>query len=176
MSRSMKEVSPSIPGFAATVLLAVVAHPGFAAEVTHVPATALAAANADLIARADRALRDYIGACSTGDKAALARIITSDAAVEYELEDPGTFFKVEAAALIPNLSANTKPSGIGTHISDLWIFPTPDPNVVFVSYTIGSDAQSPAQGQDFGQLAIIEMRGDRIFKMRNFRKRNAAQR
>ena len=49
----------SILGFAATALLTMTAYTGVAAEVTHVPATALAAANADLIARANRALRDY---------------------------------------------------------------------------------------------------------------------
>ena len=123
----------------------------------------------------DRALRDYVGACSTGDKKALERVVTRDAVVEYELEEPGTFHEVEAAALTACLSVNTKVTGTGAHISKLWIFPTPESSVVFVRYTIGSDVRSP-QVQDSGQLAIIEMRGDRIFKMRNFRKHDTAQR
>ena len=161
----------SILGFAVTVLLTVGAHAGFAAEATHVPATALAVANADLIARADRALRDYVAACSTGGEEAVARVVTSDAVVEYELEERGTYLKVEAADLIANRSANAEPAGTGAHISTLWIFPTPDSNAVFVQYTIASDVRSAAQVTDSEHLAIIEMRGDRIFKMRTFRNR-----
>ena len=57
----------------------------------------------------------------------------------------------------------------------LWIFPTPDSNVVFVQYTIGSDVQPPTEVPDSEHLAIIEMRGERIFKMRNFRNLHGAQ-
>ena len=162
----------SILRVAVAVLLTVVARAGFAAEVTHFPATALAAANADLIARVDRALRDYVEACGTGDEEALARIVTDDASVEYQLEELGTYLKVETVALIANCSVDIKPIGTGAHISELWIFPTPDSNVVFVRYTIGSDVRAPGPGKDAGNLAIVEMRGERIFKMRNFRKRN----
>ena len=85
----------SILGFAVAALLTATVHAGFAAEATHVPATDLAAANADLIARADRALRDYVAACSIGDDEAMARIVTSDAVVEYALEEPGTYLRVK---------------------------------------------------------------------------------
>ena len=159
-------------GFAVTAFLTVIAHSGFAGEPTHVPATALAEANAELIARADRALRDFVGACSSRDKEALARVVTNDAVIEYELEERGSFFKVDPATRIACLSVNSKPTGTRAGISELWIFPTPEANVVFVRYTIGSDVRSAARLQDTGQLAIIEMRGDRIFKIRNFRKRN----
>ena len=159
----------SILGFAVTALLTVTTHTGFAADATHVPATALAAANADLIARADRALRGYVTACSTGDEEAMARIVTSDAVLEYGLKEPGTYLRVEAAALIAKRSVNAQPTETGAHVSTLWIFPTPDSNVVFVKYTIASDGRSPAQVSDFEHLALLEMRGDRIFKMRNFR-------
>ena len=162
-------MNKSILGFAVAVLLTVIAPAGFAAEATHVPSTALAAANADLIARADRALRDYVDACATGDEEALARTVTSDAAVEYQLEELGTYLKVETVALIANCSVDAKPIGTGAHISELWIFPTPDSNVVFVRYTVGSDVRAPAQGKGAGNLATIEMRGERIFKMRHFR-------
>ena len=163
-------MNKSILSFAVIPLLSFIAQAGFAAEATHVPSTALAAANADLIARADRALRNYVHACSIGDSDALARILTSDAEVEYQLEEWGTYLKIEADALIANCSNYTKSSGTGAHISRLWIFPTPDSNVVFVRYTVGSDIRSPVQVLDSGQLAIIEMRGDRIFKIRNSRK------
>ena len=71
----------SILGLAVTALLTTTAPTGFAAEATHVPATALAEANANLIARADRALRGYVTALSRGDDEAIARILTTDAVV-----------------------------------------------------------------------------------------------
>lgn len=166
----------SILGFAATVLLTATAHTGFAAEATHVPATALAAANADLIARADRALRDYVAACSIGDEEAMARIVTSDAVVEYALKEPGTYLAVDAAALIAERSVSSEPTGPGAQVSTLWIFPTPNSNVVFVHYTTVSEGGSAAQISDAEHLALLEMRGDRIFRMRNFRNHESAQR
>jgi len=168
-------MNKSILSLAVTVLLTVTAHTGFATEATHVPATPLAAANADLIARADRALRDYVAACSTGDEDAMARIVTSDAGVEYAREEPGTYRKVEAAALIAKRLVNAQPTGTGAHVSKLWIFPMPDSNVVFAQYPIGSDVRSPTQVPDSEHLAIIEMHGERIFKMRNFRNLHDAQ-
>src|SRR6267142_5346728 len=73
----------SILGLAASVLLTLTVQTGFAAGLVHVPATPPAAASANLIARADRALRDYVAACSTGNEEAVARIVTSDALLEY---------------------------------------------------------------------------------------------
>ena len=156
----------SILGLAATLLLTMTAQTGFAAEPAHVPATPHAAANASLIARADRALRDYIAAYSTADDEAIARILTSDAVVEYVLEEPGTYLEVEAAALSANRSGNCTQSG--AHISSLWIFPTNDSNAVFVHYTTSSEVRSPAELPDSEHLALLEMRGDRIVKIRNF--------
>jgi hypothetical protein len=70
---------------------------------------------------------------------------------------------------------NAQPTGTSAHVSKPWTFPTPDSNVVFVQYTIGSDVRSPTQVPDSEHLAIIEMRGERIFKMRNFRNLHDAQ-
>jgi len=159
-------MNSSISSLAAAVLLTMTVHTGFAAEPVRVPATPEAAASADLIARADRALRDYVAASSTGDQEAIARIVTSNAMVEYALEEPGTYLAVEAAAVNANRSGNAKAARPGAHISNLWIFPTPDSNTVFVHYTIGSDVRSPAE-PDSEHLALIEMRGDRIVKIRN---------
>jgi len=159
-------MNKSILGLAVTVLLTMTVHTAFAAEPIHVPATSHAAASANLIARADRALRDYVAARSTGDDDAIARILTSDAVVEYALEEPGTYLAVEPPALTANRSANAKPAGGGAYISKLWIFPTNDSTVVFVQYTTSSDVRSPAQLPDSEHLVLLEMRGDRIFKMR----------
>ena len=157
----------SLSGLAATVLLTMTVQTGCAAEPAQVPAIPQSAASANLIARADRALRDYVAACSSGDNEAFARIVTSDAVVEYALEEPGTYLAVEAAALSAKHSGNSKLTGAEAHISNLWIYPTSDSNVVFVHYTTRSDVRSPAQLPDSEHLALLEMRGDRIFKMRN---------
>jgi len=156
----------SISGLAATVLLTMTVHTSFAEEPVQVPTTPQAAASANLIVRADRALRDYVAARSTGDDAAISRILTSDAMVEYALEEPGTYLAVEVAALSAKRSGNAKQTRPGAHISNLWIFPTPDSNTVFVDYTIGSDVRSSAE-PDSEHLALLEMRGDRIVKIRN---------
>ena len=156
----------SISGLAATVLLTTTVHTSFAEEPVQVPATPQAAASANLIVRADRALRDYVAARSTGDDAAISRILTSDAMVEYAIEEPGTHLAVEVAALSANRSGNAKQTRSGAHISNLWIFPTPDSNTVFVHYTIGSDVRSSAE-PDSEHLALLEMPGDRIGKIRN---------
>ena len=158
----------SLLSLAAIVALTMIVPTGFAAEPVHVPATPQAAASANLIARTDRALRAYLSACSAGDDEAIARTVTNDAMVEYALGEPGTYRAVEAAELSTDRSVDAKPTGTEPRISKLWIFPTNDPNVVFVHYTIGSDVRSPAQVPDSEHLAMIEMRGDQIFKMRNF--------
>jgi hypothetical protein len=161
-------MNKSILGLAVTALLTMTVHTGFAAEAVHVPATPHAAASASIIARVDRALRDYVAASSTGDDEAIARIVTSDAVVEYMLEEPGTYLGVEAAALSANCSGNAKQAGAGAYISNLWIFPTNDSNAVFVQYTTSADVRSPAQLPDSEHLALLQMRGDRIFKMHYF--------
>ena len=163
----------SILGLAVTALLMMTAPTGFAAEATHVPATALAEANANLIARANRALRGYVTALSRDDDEAVARILTTDAVVEYALEMPGTYLAVEAAALSANSLVGGEQPASGAHISTLWIFPTPDSNVVFVQFTIASDVRSPVSGSE--HLAVLEMRGDRIRKLRNFKNLEDAQ-
>jgi hypothetical protein len=158
----------SIFGFVATALLTMTAYAGFTAEVTHVPATAHAAASADLITRANRALRDYLAACSSGDDEAIARNVTSDAVVEYALEEPGTYLTVEAAELSAKRTGGAEQIGPAVRISALWIFPTNEPNTVFIRYTTSSGVRSPGELPDSEHLAVLEMRGDRIVKLRNF--------
>jgi hypothetical protein len=157
----------SISSLAAALLLVIV-HVAFAAEPAHVPATPQAAANANLIARADHALRDYSAACSTGDDEALARTLTSDAILEYPLEEPGMYIAVEALAHGANCFGRAEQAASRAHISSLWIFPTNDSNTVFVQYTMSSDVGSPAEVSDSEHLALIEMRGNQIAKMRDF--------
>jgi hypothetical protein len=157
----------SILAVSTIVLLMMTMHTGFAGEAAHAPATTEAAASANLIARADRALREYVAACSSGDEA-LARSVTSDAMVEYALAKPGTYLAVEVAALCVNRSDNAAQMRSGAHISSLWVYPTPNSNTVFVNYTIDLDVRSPSELPDSEHLALPEMRGDQIVKLRHF--------
>jgi hypothetical protein len=161
-------MNKSILALATTVLLMLTAHTGIAAEPIHVFAPPEAAASANLIARADRALREYVAACSTSDHEAFARIVASDAMVEYALGKPGTYLTVEAAALCVNHSDNAGQTRSAAQISNLRIYSTPDSNTVFANYTIDSDVRSPAEPPDSEHLALLEMRGERIFKIRHF--------
>jgi hypothetical protein len=156
----------SISAVAASVVLALTAPTGFASEHAQDRAIPRAAPSADLLARADRALRDYVTASSTGDSEALGRLFTNDAVIEYALEEPGTYLAVAAAALSANRAGNAQQTGPGAHISNLQIFPTPDSNTVFVHYTTSADVQTPEEVPASEHLALLEMRGDRIFKMR----------
>jgi hypothetical protein len=156
----------SISAVAASVVLMLTAPTGFASEHGQDRAILHAAPSANLLARADRALRDYVAACSTGDSGALVRIFTNDAVVEYALDEPGTYLTVEAAALSANRVGNSQQTRAGAHISKLQIFPTPDSNTVFVHYVISADVQTPDEVPASEHLALLEMRGDRIFKMR----------
>jgi len=142
-------------------------HTGDAAEPIQDLATPEAAASASLIARAGRALREYVAACSTDDEA-LAHTATGDAMVEYALAKPGTYLQVEAAALCANRPDGTLQTRSETHISSLWIYPTRDSNTVFVNYTIDFDVRSPSELPDSEHLALLEMRGDQIAKLRHF--------
>ena len=157
----------SILAVATVVLLMLTPHTGDAAEPIQDLATPEAAASASLIARAGRALREYVAACSTDDEA-LAHIVTGDAMVEYALAKPGTYLQVEAAALCANRPDGTLQTRSGTHISSLWIYPTRDSNTVFVNYTIDFDVRSPSELPDSEHLALLEMRGDQIAKLRHF--------
>jgi hypothetical protein len=141
----------------------------FSAEPTHVPATARTEAIANLIDRADHALRTYIAACSKGDGEAVRRIVTDDALFEYMLRDPGAHLSVDGAALSATVPGNSRQKGPEAPLDvDLWIFPTNDSSAVFVQYAIGSSTQPPARAPVARYLAMIDMRGDRIFKMRDF--------
>jgi hypothetical protein len=124
-------------------------------------ATALSKANADVISRADHALRDYVLACSVRDGQAIGQTVTSDAVFEYVLEEPGTYLTIDATSLRAHCVGAERTGESPLNVSNLRIFPTGDPNSVFVSYTTSTAGDSE-------HLALIELRGDRIAKLRDF--------
>lgn len=128
-------------------------------EPAQVPSTAAAQTAVKLISRAERAINGFVAACVARDARALSSVTTSQVRVEYALDEPGTYLSMDASSLLAACAANNA----GSRVSNLWIFPTNDANTVFVQY----DAQSPETGSH-GQLALVELKGDRITRMLNF--------
>jgi ketosteroid isomerase-like protein len=137
-------------------------------EPTHTPATSHAAQNAALISKVDHALHDYLLASSRHDAQAIANSVTGDAVFEYALEEPGSYLTVDATSLRAHWSNDTNTQHSSTNVSNLWIFPTGDPNAVFVRYTTSTAAESGTDAARSEHLALVEMRGDRIAKLRDF--------
>jgi cytochrome c len=128
-------------------------------DTARVPSTPAAQASAKLISRAERAINGFVAACVAHDSRALGGVTTNQVRVEYALDEPGTYLSMDASSLLAACAANNS----GSHISNLWIFPTNDVNTVFVQY----DAPSGESGSR-GQLALVELNGDRISRMVNF--------
>jgi cytochrome c len=122
------------------------------------PDSAAAHAASALIVRVQRALTGYFEACTLRDGRALDAVTTIDARFEYALQEAGSYLSVDATSL-----RAACPSERAASVSELWIFPTSDPDAVFVRYAPGSVAGGTEQ-----QLALVEMRGERIARMLNF--------
>ena len=126
----------------------------------HVPQTAAAHKWADLISRTERALGGYVAACASGEGRALSRVTTDDLHVEYTLGEPGTYLVMDGGTSPAGCAAMV---GLSARTSNVWIFPT-NSSVVFVQF----DAPSGANASSQRQLALVEMRGERIARIVNF--------
>jgi hypothetical protein len=130
-------------------------------------APSIAIQQAELIAASERALRVCVAAYSTGDSKAMMRAFTSDSIIEYALEEPSTYLLLDVSELIA-ANISTTPPQAKMRITHLWISPTNDRNSVFVHYKLSPDPPSSANDCESEHLALIEMRGDRIARMREF--------
>ncbi len=160
----MKRHNLFIPAFGAVLALA--ADAVLSADVAaQVPRTVAAQTAGDLISRAERAITGFFAACVSRDAQGLNNVTTNDVRIDYTLDDPGTYLSMDASSLIAACAANTLAGNSGSHVANLWIFPTDDANAVFVQYD--APARS-AEAMSHRQLALVEMRGDRISRMLNF--------
>src|SRR5689334_8685559 len=125
-----------------------------------VPQTAAARKWADLITRTERALGDYVAACASGEGQALTRVTTDDLHIEYTLGEPGTYLVMDGGGSSAGCAAM---AGLSARTSNVWIFPT-NSSVVFVQFDAPMATQAPSQRQ----LALVEMRGERIARIVNF--------
>jgi hypothetical protein len=125
-----------------------------------VPQTAAARKWADLIARTERALGGYVAACASGEGRALSQVTTDDLHIEYTLNEPGTYLTVDGGNAPAGCAAM---AGLTSRSSGVWIFPT-NSAVVFVQFDGPVAPGAPSQRQ----LALVEMRGERIARIVNF--------
>jgi hypothetical protein len=159
----------------ATLMLSMNSMTTLAADSVNASATSASEVNADAISRADHALRDYLLACSVHDAQAIGRAVTADAVFEYVLEEPGSYLTIDATSLRAHCAVEDRAGESPLRISNLRIFPTSDSNAVFVRYTTPAVGDSP-RAVDHSELpattsehlALIELRGDRIAKLRDF--------
>lgn len=144
--------------------LTLIAHPARPAEhPTRVPVIDAARPAAALISRADRAIRRYLDACRSNHDA--LDIVTGDARIEYTLDDPGALLSLDASSIFASCaSAGTSDA----QAVNLWIFTTGEENAVFVQYDIQSSGPERKPPLATRQIALVEMRGERIHRMRNF--------
>jgi hypothetical protein len=148
-------LQPTLPAHAS-------AAPNTAAQV---PDTAEALVATDLISRVRHAISGYVAACTSHDARALDDMTTSDVRVEYALEEPGTYLSVDSTSLMADCATGLPGAGRKAQLSNLWIFPTRDANAVFIQYDLPA---TPTGTTSQRQLALVEMRGERISRMLNF--------
>jgi len=147
---------------AATMLTA---QSAVSSELTaHVPDSAAARSAATLIARAERAFGRYAAACAARDSRTARDATTTDVRIEYVLAEPGTYLSLDAKSLVSVCGPDDAAFGPGSRVSNLWILPTGDANAVFIQY----DARRGEGGATQRQLALLELEGSRIARLRNF--------
>ena len=121
--------------------------------------------SAELIGRVERALASYATACASRDEQAMAKVFTGFAVIAYASNIPGRFIAGDAITA-DRCWAGSALIGQFSSESPIWIYPTGDPNDVFVQYAsvVGTGtAQRTAQ-----VIALVEMAGDRIAQIRDF--------
>jgi hypothetical protein len=152
------------PALGALLTLAAGARAADLADVptikARVPQTEAAHKWADLISRTERALGGYVAACASGESLALSRVTTDDLHIEYTLGQPGTYLVTDGGSAPEGCAAM---AGLTLRTSNVWIFPTHS-SVVFVQFDASLTPGSPSQRQ----LALVEMRGERIARIVNF--------
>ena len=151
---------------ALAVLTLVSSHPASAQELrVHMPNSGQAEQAAGAITRVRQALIDYLTACAAHDSDGIAHATTGTAVIEYALDEPGKYLSVDVHTMT-GCWANVPRSTAETSASDLWIFATPDPDTTLVHFVAATNGMPPGQKSEY--LALIEMSGDRIAKIRDF--------
>jgi hypothetical protein len=144
----------------AVTCFSIAAEPSF-----RTPATLHARQGADLLRRAQHAVTNLYAACGRHDRVGVEAALTSDGVVAYTLEDSGTYLAVDADALTALCANHTEGLDSNANLTDFWIFPTAQANTVFIQYRASQSAEPSSSVR--GHLVVVEMRGDRISKLRD---------
>jgi hypothetical protein len=125
-----------------------------------VPQTAAAKSSAALLSRAERAFNGFVAACASGDAKEASSLTMRDLQLETQLDEPNGYPRLEARSMFTRCQAV---GGRRARVSNLWIYPTSDDTSVFVQYTVKLPGTGPQ-----AQLALLEMRGERIARLVTF--------
>lgn len=160
--------NPFVLLVAASALVGFNPTPGIASDLSVTQAhTIPGARNAEVVSLARRAFLRFTAACLAHDQSRIAQAVTADVVLEYDLPDPGITLTVDNTAL-NGLCAASAPKGTASRISNLLIFPMTDPHTVFIQYQAPSRPDGSASGGSKQYMAIVELRGDRIARIRDF--------
>jgi hypothetical protein len=131
--------------------------------IVQTPRTAASAGAGQLTTNVQHALARFIVGCSSHDAQMLDSVTTDDVRIEYSLEVPGAYLTLDAISLADDCGITVEPGG--ARLRTMWIYPTSDQNAVFVQFeTSGDTATAPPKRQ----LALVEMRGEKIARLLSF--------
>jgi len=131
--------------------------------IAKTPRTAASANAGQLTTNVQHALARFIAGCSSHDAKILDSVTTDDVRIEYSLDTPGIYLTLDAISLADDCGMSSQAGG--SHLRTLWIYPTNEPNAVFVEFDTTSDSSvAPLQRQ----LALVEMRGAKIARLLSF--------
>jgi hypothetical protein len=120
---------------------------------------------AELVRRVARALSVFAYSCARRDEKTMAGVFTSSAVVAYASDTPGIFIATDAFTADRCWASVALSDAYGGK-SPIWIYPTGDPSVVFIQYTVVLG--TGAARREVEDLALIEMTGDRISQIRDY--------
>jgi hypothetical protein len=115
--------------------------------------------------RAQHAVNSLYAACRQHDLRGVEAALTTDGVMAYALEEVGTYLAVDAEALSALCADHAEGLDSNANLTDFWIFPTAEANTVFIQYRASEGAESSNSTRD--HLVVVEMRGDRISKLRD---------
>lgn len=120
--------------------------------------SAIEARIASTMAGIEHAISEFIAACASNDANRLSEITTADVRIDYALENPGTYYGVDATSLATECPL----ASAAAQLANLHIYPTGEEDVVFVEFDMANLA-TPALVKS--HLAIVEMQAHRIARV-----------
>ncbi len=121
----------------------------------------MAYGSTDLIARATVAFHGQAASLTSAQRETQSRWLTDDAAYEYSAPAEAILLSWHGESAIHQHLRHRADEGESIESSNAMFFPTNDPNIVFVQYEVSGTRARLV-------VALIEMRGSEIVKIREF--------